>query len=301
MKKILIFLLLICSTIMYAANGSNLRPPNPPTITIAFDTLCGYNDTTKTLYVDSAAMEQIVRFLTNRQDIINGQDTLTADTESHSGNNKLHFDSLGLIWLAILTVLLLFLLVYYFLYDKRNRRNDVIDFVKGSGRIRTFILSVIPQNQNHNNSNVSSASFNSLSKRVDEIEKKVDEQARRSIHEPPALSTSVQSVADSKTTAKVADLKFFAESIQDGRYVKVSDTQSGDSIFELTVRQGSNFASVTICKSAYQKILANPSFIEGCNKQVEGKSRVEIKEEGAAERKPDGKWIVCRPIKVVLR
>lgn len=297
MKKILIFLLLISSTIICAANGSNPQPPGSPIITIVVDD----TNATNTLYLDSATFLALTQWLLDETDYSKGHDNFTAESKCTYSDNKSIHGFVVLIWLALLTALLLFLLVYYFLYDKRNRRSDVIAYVCGSDRVQNFILRIITANQNLNSNSVSSASFISLSKRVDEIEKKVDEQARRSIHEPPALSTSVQSVADSKTTAKVADLKFFAESIQDGRYVKVSDTQSGDSIFELTVRQGSNFASVTICKSAYQKILANPSFIEGCNKQVEGKSRVEIKEEGAAERKPDGKWIVCRPIKVVLR
>ena len=88
----------------------------------------------------------------------------------------------------------------------------------------------------------------------------------------------------------------------EGRYAKVQETKTADSIFELTVKYGNRTATVSICESAYQKILANPTaYLDGCDKQVLRGQKVVVDEEGTAERTSDNKWMVSKKVKVVLR
>ena len=48
-------------------------------------------------------------------------------------------------------------------------------------------------------------------------------------------------------------------------------------------------------------MLANASYLEGCEKQIIGNSSVEIVREGEAERAFNGKWKVVSPLKVEIR
>ena len=104
---------------------------------------------------------------------------------------------------------------------------------------------------------------------------------------------------ESQTVSSVR--KYYAESIQDNRYVKVKELQTEDAIFEITVKPDKNTATVTICKAALGKVLANPSFLDGCDKQVSGNTSVNVEEEGTVERTDDNRWIVRKQIKVVLK
>ena len=76
-------------------------------------------------------------------------------------------------------------------------------------------------------------------------------------------------------------------------------TPDEDTIFELTETSPNRY-QIGIYPPAYARILANPSFIDGTNKQVIGFDTVLVKEYGIAEMDANGKLIVITPPSVWL-
>lgn len=94
----------------------------------------------------------------------------------------------------------------------------------------------------------------------------------------------------------------YADAIIDDCFVKVRELPNEDSIFVLHLN-GENSADFSIYKSAYQRVVANPSFLEGCEKQVLGDTmQLEIVSEGKAQRElSNGKWKVINKLNVIIR
>lgn len=94
----------------------------------------------------------------------------------------------------------------------------------------------------------------------------------------------------------------YADAIVDGNLIRVKEVAGDDSIFELHLNN-SNTAKVVICKNAVQRIIANPSFIDGCEKQIlPNASNVEIVSSGMAKKEADsGKWVVVEKLKINIK
>ena len=80
----------------------------------------------------------------------------------------------------------------------------------------------------------------------------------------------------------------------------VKEQKNDDTIFVLKLKN-ENTASISIFEQAHGRVIANASFLEGCEKQIIGNSSVEIVREGKAERGFNGKWKVVSPLKVEIR
>lgn len=94
----------------------------------------------------------------------------------------------------------------------------------------------------------------------------------------------------------------YADAIIDNYFVKVREILNEDSIFVLHL-SGANSATFTIHKPAYQRIVANPSFLDGCDKQIlRDTMHLEIVSEGRAQRDAsNGKWKVIDKLNVIIR
>ena len=114
--------------------------------------------------------------------------------------------------------------------------------------------------------------------------------------------------ATSKTTNQIANqtsgsqMTLFADAIIDDCFVKVRETPNEDSIFILH-QNGENSAAFEVYESAYNRVVANPSFLEGCEKQVIGESlQLEIISKGMAQKDfSNGKWKVINKLNVIIR
>jgi hypothetical protein len=93
----------------------------------------------------------------------------------------------------------------------------------------------------------------------------------------------------------------YADAITDGYFSCVKEMPNEDSVFELYL-QNAQTATFTIYQSAYQRTIANPSFLEGCDKQVlNSAQKVEIVSKGTAQRDADGKWKISHKLNVIIR
>ena len=96
--------------------------------------------------------------------------------------------------------------------------------------------------------------------------------------------------AANNTTKK----KLYSMSIIDGRLVRPKPTPDEDTNFELTETAPGTY-EIDIYPPAHKRILANPSFLEGCDKQIVGKKIVKVIERGIARDNGLGKLIVVKP------
>lgn len=204
----------------------------------------------------------------------------------------------------VLAVLLVLLYVIVFV-SKKNREKKIIEAIREceDSDFKRKIVAVVMENQKFKemlrsefaksagNQKSYDGDINDLKRRIATLEDK----NRGSQSTMQQQSTVGGSVSIQKPEPIV---KMYAESINDKKFSKVKDVPNEDTIFELRVK--GNTATVTIYEPAYQKILANPSFLEGCSKQMLGRSSVTVTEEGRAENDA-GKWIVTVPVKVVLK
>jgi hypothetical protein len=78
----------------------------------------------------------------------------------------------------------------------------------------------------------------------------------------------------------------YANNIFDGNFNKVTENPNEDTVFELILESPTAItAKITVAESAYPRVLANPSVLEGTDKQVIGKyTKVIIKEPGEARK-----------------
>lgn len=94
----------------------------------------------------------------------------------------------------------------------------------------------------------------------------------------------------------------YADAIIDDYFVKVHETSDEDSVFVLQLN-GEDSASFSVCESARQRVLANPSYLEGCEKQILGNTmQLEIVSKGIAQKNAsNGKWKVINKLNVIIR
>mgnify|MGYP003304622793 CR=1 FL=1 len=94
----------------------------------------------------------------------------------------------------------------------------------------------------------------------------------------------------------------YSDFIVDGIFNKVTETPNEDTVYELILDNGNGCsASVIIYQGAYSRILANRSFIDGCEIQIVGKNEVCIEKDGLAEKDNNGKWKLVRVPSIVIK
>jgi exonuclease VII small subunit len=92
----------------------------------------------------------------------------------------------------------------------------------------------------------------------------------------------------------------YADSIFDGFFNKTKETPNEETVFELHLQNAQN-ATFRIYHSAKPRIIANPAFLEGCDKQVLANAQnVKIVNEGSAQRQADGKWKIVTKLNVII-
>jgi hypothetical protein len=108
----------------------------------------------------------------------------------------------------------------------------------------------------------------------------------------------VYSQTNHSTETSVSTL--YADSIFDGFFNKTKETPNEETVFELHLQNAQN-ATFRIYNSAKPRIIANPAFLEGCDKQVLANAQnVKIVNEGSAQRQADGKWKIVTKLNVII-
>jgi len=85
----------------------------------------------------------------------------------------------------------------------------------------------------------------------------------------------------------------YADAIIDGKFNRVKEQPDDDTIFELKLRKPNAMrANVIVYAPSHKRVIANHSFLEGCEKQILGNTTVTMLREGIAQKDGSGKWFI---------
>jgi hypothetical protein len=201
-----------------------------------------------------------------------------------------------------LAVLLVGLLLYVFLVlNNRKRFRDCIlkelEHCPQGGKMEKYQKSIVEKaiegvkpllnaNSSKSSDNKTACAIEDLQRRIATLE---DSKRSSSISVQPAKPVQPQS------------LTLYADSIFDGKFNRVRETPNEDTIFELKLSHaGDTRAYVVVYREAYRKVIANPAYLEGCEKQILGNNTVKMQREGVATKDDSGNWIISKKPEVQI-
>ena len=148
-----------------------------------------------------------------------------------------------------------------------------------------------------------------LTKEKEELESQKSnwEREKRSLEqELTGLRTKKAPVAPTAPSPKPAPPQpkiLYAYAIVNGKFNRVKEQpDSAETNFELRLDSPTaTSAKIYIYPGAERRILANPAFLEGCEKQILGNSRVETTQPGLATKEGENNWVVTKKPEVIIR
>lgn len=147
--------------------------------------------------------------------------------------------------------------------------------------------------------------YNLLGVQYDELIDKYKKMKKQSIPKVGVHKTNEIKKADIKdinqTTEKTANNNsiMYADCIVDNFFNKVTNEPDEDTVFEFHAHN--NMADFVIYSGAKRRIIANPAYLDGCEKQIIGDSDVIVDETGIAQIQMDGKWKIINSLKVIIK
>lgn len=209
-------------------------------------------------------------------------------------------------WVRIVLFSMAFVLiaiVIYLVLRLRGLRGEIVSVVTDIGRIKERLNKGVEKPS----TNLASKSYDSeirnlqnanrdLMNRLAALEDLLKEKERNATSENEPSTISQQPTSRPVEAQK----QLYADSIIDGVFSHVKEQENEDTVFVLKLK-GETDASITLYRGAINKVLANASYLEGCDKQIIGNNFVEIVREGEAEKGFNGKWKVVSPLKVEIR
>lgn len=308
MKKIkLVLLLLFCTLGIYAQKTAPKQYFVLKYNEVNMDTVSKH-----VCNMDSVQIDYLNHFLTDTipyyaRDIAlqSDIDTLKSDCLKFQGKVEAGEYNSTKLWIRILLFSLAFLLILNVLYlvlRFRGLREDIVDVVRDSSRIKEWLNNnfektsqpVMTKSYDYEIRNLQSENRD-LKDRVSALE-----DALRNNNASSGMESNSYVNQQSSSRPIETQKLLYSDSIIDGMFSHVREHENDDTVFVLRLRNDTN-ASITLYKGAYNKVLANASYLEGCEKQILGSNSVEIAREGEAEMVSNGKWKVVIPLKVEIR
>lgn len=209
--------------------------------------------------------------------------------------------------LGLLVGLVLGIVLFYLIYVKKLKDNyrcleielgqvkfDLDSEKTSTGselsRLRSKIQSLDREKQRLFEENVS------LGEEIDRLKA-----AQSRTNENRMEQTASASTDQASTQLSGSPAELYADAIIDGCFVRISEVPNDDSIFVLHLN-GENSAYFDIYGPAHPRIIANPSFLEGCEKQILGNTMQLDVIEGRAQRDAsNGKWKVIEKLNVIIK
>ncbi|MBO4738367.1 MAG: hypothetical protein J5606_02270 [Bacteroidales bacterium] len=196
-------------------------------------------------------------------------------------------------WLFVIVFLIIGALAVYIVIVRKKQRENIIKTVLDSGRLKDWRNAAevtIDKSQLMSAPKSYDSEISDLQKRIADLED-IEKQHKKNNTEPDK---------EQGKSIKPEEKKLYAVSIIDGYLQRVKDSANEDTVFELCLK-GTSKADITIYKSAYEKILDNPTHLEGCDKQIVGKTSIKVEQVGEAVTDDNGRWRVVKPLKVLVK
>lgn len=312
MRKIgWVILLMFWATSMYAQDVQPVKPNKPKKTPAQIEAEKRTKDSLQRVNQYNTFMsfvEDSLHYKTRDKEIQSNLDSIynqcilplnTAMQEVKSGsyNNTMSWVRILLFVLAF--VMIVFLLVIIWLI--KGLEDEIVSVVTDdNGNIKKWVKritekpSITPVQKSYDSEIRDLQKENrELKNRINELEDNI-----RALKNKPEARVIEQQTIPSKPVDSIKLL--YSDSIIDGWFCHVWAQENDDTIFVLKLKS-ENHAIFTVFNQAYNKVLANASYLDGCDKQVLNSNTVDILSEGEAVREANGKWKVVSPLKVELR
>jgi predicted nucleic-acid-binding protein len=214
------------------------------------------------------------------------------------------WDKILLISTAILLILVIVLLVKAFT-GKKERREEIIDTLTESESVRLGkwedrIIEKAVRESNRGNQSSNKSTENELIRAFNDLQKRVNqlEDNRRSPVQPVRNQEQTPDIPPIPTQQATTSL--YADAIINSTFHRVTREPNPDTVFELFKKPGSNAIFFRIYPDAYKRVLKNPDFIDGCEKQIINQlspQNLEV-EDGIVSQDDSGKWNIIQKAKV---
>lgn len=213
------------------------------------------------------------------------------DNNGHAPSNEWEFNKLGII-LGIIAGLLLIILIIVLVLKKKADAQTLGSQTELQGMIDDLEDKV-----------------QSLTKEKAELESQKSnwEREKRSLEQEITglrnKKAPVAPIAPSPKPAPPQPQSLYADAIVNGKFHRVKEQpDSAETNFELRLDSPTaTSAKIYIYSGAERRILANPAFLEGCEKQILGNSRVETTHPGLATKEGENNWVVTKKPEVIIR
>lgn len=261
-------------TIIVISTDGNKMDSCIVTINAVVDSLVLFKSQVSKIKADNEVLEQRITDLTKKQ-------------------NKIpDYISYFLVALVVFLGLLLFLL--------NKKKNEIIsdlmdrkEFHKSNYYRIKEEIGYLHDNKNKNSSETERLKDENQKLRAEIYLYQQKQSSSTSIKEQPETSIKKQPETSSQQQIKLQPQPQFlyADAIVNGKFNRVKEQPDDDTIFQLELmKEGDLQAKVIIYESAYRRIIARPSFLDGCEKQILGNSTVTMLREGSATKDESGKW-----------
>lgn len=213
------------------------------------------------------------------------------DNNGHAPSNEWEFNKLGII-LGIIAGLLLIILIIVLVLKKKADAQTLGSQTELQGMIDDLEDKV-----------------QSLTKEKAELESQKSnwEREKRSLEQEITglrnKKAPVAPIAPSPKPAPPQPQSLYADAIVNGKFNRVKEQPDpAETNFELRLDSPTaTSAKIHIYSGAERRILANPAFLEGCDKQILGNSRVETTHPGLAQKEGENNWVVTKKPEVIIR
>lgn len=311
-KRELILLMLFCIIGVHATANDNNNNSSPKKFLVLKFNSVEMDTTSSAINLDSAKMSYFNQFLTDTIPYYERYSALQAEIDCLKDEMSGFQEAVGhgtynstKLWAKILLFtlsFLLFLIILYGVLRLRGLRDEIVAVVKDSGRIKEWLgksfekpsQPTMAKSYDYEIRNLQSENRD-LKDRMAALEDALRNHNTSTVTESNTFDNQFSSSKPVETQKML-----YADSIIDGVFSHVREYENDDTVFVLKLKNDTN-ASIMLYKGAYNKVLANASYLEGCEKQILGSNSVEIAREGEAEMVSNGKWKVVIPLKVEIR
>lgn len=244
--------------------------------------------------------------LLNNISLLNTENTKKSNRIRDLESEKPLISTALAIIIGIVGTLIVAVILFIILYKKIEKTfsEDLKDAEKESHELRKQL------NDNNSDKSFKEKRLKELEDEVNQFKKENDSLKMEIMHLQKNTS-KVQSTINQETvedqsvsentpeTPEPRIVSLYSDCIVDGYFNRVSERPDEDTVFELVLdEENKSEASVDVYQGAHRRIIANPAFIDGCEKQIVGNSSVHIDNKGIAEKDADnGKWrLIKAPI-----
>lgn len=227
------------------------------------------------------------------------------------GNNKPTISTTLAIIIGIVGTLIIAIIVFIILYKKIEKSflEDLKDAEKETYELRRQL------NDKHSDKSIKEKRLKELEGEIDKFKKENDSLKMEIMHLQnntyKVQSTTNQEIVEGQpvidnnppTPEPPRIVSMYSDCIIDGYFNRVSERPDEDTVFELVLDdENMNMASVDVYQGAHRRIIVNPAFIDGCEKQIVGNSNVRVERKGIAEKDADnGKWRLIKAPMIEIR